>query len=355
MSASLRKSIKIPRAKARKVTSMKKSPDLEKFYQPSTPFMTQGGARGPGYNVTLTLPPEPLHGVSGYACTGTTSSFQIQPRSSPALRVPFENVDPTTSSFELRDSGSTREIFEDGTPFTVMREPEANVSDVYDQSNFNYRTPTVELQQELAVVTPGLTTTRRLQASRDPQQESYLRRRLFEGVVSMDPLVENMLRDEGKDEGVQTDVSHHRVTPNVSGGTHVFNPISASRHNQENGTVNPVYQIISAGLTQTPQGQGRLPDINAEHTPPLINTGNTNAGAHPQEGGAISLPGGWTQGSNQPFIAGTIVPINPTPYLTLGQPPQPPIIVSGGTGTISPVTPQNQPYQFTHRPMQFQL
>lgn len=344
------KDIKI--RKRGKTSLPKKQPNLERFYTPSSPFREVGMRQG--YEVLIT----PNHGVSGYQTTGIAGSFDIQNHRQPSTFADFTNIDPTTNSFSLQDRGSSTAIENDGNMFLT---PSATRIANYDNPsaimNANYITPTIEDMMEQGMSTSGLAISRVLQTSGDPEQSTFLRRRLFEGYGQNDPIVQTLLRDEGISNNV-SEGAHHTPNTNYRNGTHTSIPYSTPRSNPEhgqNGTQNQVYQIISQGAFVTPDGQSNYPDINSETTPPMPNDANASTATHPQEGGNIAISTGNSQGASTPQVAATIVPINPTPYLTLGIPPQPQVQIQEGPGRLKDVTKYGSPFQSSRQQIQFQL
>lgn len=344
------KSVPIIRKKA-KTALPKKQPNLEKFYTPSAPFR-ETGIRG-GFEILL----QPSHGVSGFETTGTPGSFDIQNRRAPPSFASTQNIDPTTSSFALQDRGSSMDIEAGANRFvTPSVSSIANYDDPTYTINANFMTPTIEEIMEEGRITSASTMSEILQASGDPIQDTYVRRRLFEGYGQDDPIVQHMIRDEETPSSVSASAHHHPNTEYVN-GTHTSRPYSTPRSNAygENGTENQVYQIITSGNVVTPSGQSDLPDINNQSTPAVPNDSNAATGTHPQEGGMIAPSSGTSAGSGTPQIAGTIVPINTTPYLGLGLPPQPQVMVQEGTGELKDITSRGIPYQSQRSQINFML
>jgi hypothetical protein len=344
------KNIKI--RKGRKTALPKKQPNLERFYTPSAPFREVGTRQG--FEILVT----PNHGVSGYQTTGVAGSYDIQNHRPPSTFTNFVNIDPTTNSYSLQDRGSATDIQRDGNLFlTPSATNIANYDDPTMTSNANYITPTIEEMMEQGMSTSGLVISRVLQSSGDPEQGSFLRRRLFEGYAQDDPVVQTLIRDEGLDSGV-SERSHHTPNTDYRNGTHTSIPYSTPRNNPEhgqNGTQNQVYQVITQGAVITPSGQSDYANISAETTPARPNDSNASTATHVQEGGIYAISTGNSQGSGTPQVAATIVPINPTPYLSLGTPPQPQVRVQEGPGQIKDVTKFGAPFQSSHRQIQFQL
>lgn len=344
------KNIKI--RKSGKTALPKKQPNLERFYSPATPFREVGMRQG--YEILIT----PNHGVSGYETTGVAGSFNIQNHNQPSTFTNFVNIDPTTNSYSLQDRGSASDIRADGNMFmTPSATNVANYDNPTSTFNANYITPTIEEMMEQGMSTEGLNISRVLQSSGDPGQTSFLRRRLFEGYGQDDPVVQTLLRDEGLTTSVGGR-AHHTPNTEYRNGTHTSIPYSTPRSNPEhgqNGTQNQVYQVITQGAIVTPDGQSNYSDINAETTPPRPNDSNATTGTHVQEGGIYAISTGNSQAANTPQVAATIVPINPTPYLTLGIPPQPQVQVQEGPGQLKDVTKFGTPFQSSRQQIQFQL
>lgn len=330
----------------------KKQPNLERFYTPAAPFREVGTRQG--YEILIT----PNHGVSGFQTTGMAGSFDVQNHRPPSTIVNSTNIDPTTNSYSLQDRGSAVEIERDGNMFLAPSATRvANYDDPTATMNANYVTPTMIDMMEQGMSTEGLAISRVLQSSGDPEQTSFLRRRLFEGYGQDDPVVQTLLRDEGISNDV-SDRAHHTPNTVYRNGTHTSIPHSTPRSNPEhgqNGTQNQVYQIISQGAFVTPDGQSNYADIAAETTPARPNDSNATPATHVQEGGIIGLTTGNSQGSSTPQVAATIVPINPTPYLTLGIPPQPQVQIQEGPGQLKDVTKYGAPFQSSRQQIQFQL
>lgn len=343
------KSIKI-RKKGRTALP-KKKPDLEKYYQAPPAFQTSQPPRG--YAVIMA----PSHGVSGYETTGTVSSFTVQNHLAPSSFADTTNIDPPASSFSLQPHTQARSVAR--TTNSFMTPPATSIANS-DQPTYvfndNYMTPTVEEMMEEGMSTQGLTINRVMQSSAEPQQETFLRRRLFEGYLQNDPLIANMVRDEDHSPMI-SNTAHHIPNTEYRNGTTTSVVYSTPRSNQHvtggNGTENQSYNIITNNNTISPSGSENLPNINSEHTPAIQNTSHANTGTHPQESGNVAMTTGSSGGSNTPQVAATIVPINPYPYLSLGIPPEPQVQIQEGTGHLQDVTQLGLRYQSDRTQIQF--
>lgn len=349
----MRRASSIKIRKGRKTALPKKQPNLERFYTPATPFREVGMRQG--YEILIT----PNHGVSGFQTTGVAGGFDIQNHRQPFNFGNTTNVDPTTNSYSLQERGSASEIERDGNLFlTPSATNVANYNNPTATMNANFITPTIEDMMEQGMSTEGLTISRILQSSGDPEQTTFLRRRLFEGYGQDDPVVQTLIRDEGVSTSADASTAHHIPNTAYRNGTHTSIPYSTPRSNPEhgqNGTQNQVYQVITQGAIVTPDGQSNFADISSETTPPRPNDSNASTATHVQEGGVYAISTGNAQGAGTPQVAATIVPINPSPYLSLGIPPQPQVQIQEGPGQIKDVTKYGAPFQSSRRPIQFQL
>lgn len=345
------KSIRI--RKKGKTALPKKKPNLERFYEAPSPFRTTVPFRG--YQVIMA----PSHGVSGYETTGTVSSFTVQNRTPPISFTDTTNIDPTTNSFTLQPHTTQSTLANASNQFlTPSATSIVNSNQPTYVFNDNYITPTVEEMMEQGMSTQGLIMNRVLQTEGEPMQETYLRRRLFEGYLQNDPVVASLVRDDDHSPMINNAVQH---TPNTSyrNGPSTSVVYSTPRSNAQttggNGTENQTYNIIQSNNVVTPSGNSGLPDINNEHTPDVTNNSHTSTGTHVQEGGNTAMTTGTSGGSNTPQIAATIVPVNPYPYLSLGKPPEPQVQIQEGTGQLQDVTRSGVPYTSNRQQIQFHL
>lgn len=320
-----------------------KLPKIPKAPQPK--FKNAGTLYGTASHIIMT----PGHGVSGYATTGVAGDFDFQ--SHRPIHEVTPNVDSSTSGFGIQAHGTSREVRSGLARFNATTTPAPrNIVTPSPNTNANYNEPTFEADAQRSVRTSSLGLSRDLQSLLDPQQESFLRRRLFEGAFSDDPIVQRMLVDQ--EEGAQIREGIYMPSHTSTGRPHLP-PNTATRHGHEhvgNGTQNATYQIIA----NTPTGQSENPSFAEQNTPTLVNTSNFTPAAHHSIGNGFSS--GHTQGSSAMQVAATIVPINPTPYTTLGVPPQPQVQYQEGPGILMPVVPEaSRPSTNKFRPLQFSL
>lgn len=334
----------------------KKQPALEKHYYRPPPGATRThGPTGGGFNVLMT----PSHGVSGYATTGTPSSFTIQNRATPSAMTPGVNVDPSSSAYDIRGRATPSEIASSYNPFNAPFEPSPYIPVVTPDQNMgglNYNAPTFEEELEQTAMTPGLGVSEKLQASMDPLQSSFVRRRLFDGLYSNDPVIQNMVEQDGGGSAlVGATAGSAPYHKRKNGSSHVITPSTGVRtdHTGNHGTQNNSYDLILS--TNAPGGQAGLADIIGESAPPLVNDSNTTTGVAPSMGGRTGMTTGNYPGSNTPYIAATIIPTNPTPYTTLGPPPQPPIRLENATGALTVKDSRYSMMQTTRVPIQHRL
>lgn len=332
----------------------KKQPALEKFYL-SPPASTVVHGIPAGFNVLMT----PNHGVSGFKTTGTPSSFTVQNRATPSAMSPGLNVDPSSSAFSIRGRSTAIEIGSDYNPFNAPMGPSQSIpftSPSQNMGGINYNVPTFEEELEAAVVTPGLGLSEELQSSMNPLQTSFVRRRLFDGLYQNDPVIQRMIEQEGGGSPLVKDtMGSTPMATRKNGSSHVVtvSPGVRTDHTGNHGTQNNSFDLILK--TPTPGGQTGLANIINEGTPAVVNDTNNTTGVAPSEGGSTGMTTGNYPGSNTPYIAATIIPTNPTPYTTLGQPPQPPIRLENATGALTIKDSRYARMQTTRVPIQTRL